>query len=366
MSHQLFPPFSIEDTTMKIVKYIISVVVILFCFALGSELYQAHLQNFSNQFFYIEIDAEDRETVYGAIMAAAERCGEKVFAVERRDLDAYHSELVVYANEGMQKKLVAQQDIIQGDAGSLFSGRTEVLYRPFEEVVSDPDVIRYYFTGSKEAVSSIRQYINSIMATSYLHKEVVTGSEWLVYLIWSLSFGFILLMTWLDIQYNKKSDFLRLSMGSSVGAMVAGKILADVLVNGSIALLVYLLLKGKIFVGYKLDFALMAFFAFNIINSCLYTTLFRSDYKEIMYGANINGKLLANTYLLKAMTLILLVISLAFNFTTILKNAEGLKAYKVIDQMTGYSTLSFMPQGAQKVDMESMERAEKLKSQMYL
>ena len=58
---------------MKIVKYIISVVVILFCFALGSELYQAHLQNFSNQFFYIEIDAEDRETVYGAIMAAAER-----------------------------------------------------------------------------------------------------------------------------------------------------------------------------------------------------------------------------------------------------------------------------------------------------
>ncbi len=366
MSHQLLPPFSIEDATMKIAKYIISVVVILFCFALGSELYQAHLQNFSNRFFYIEIDAEDREAVYGTIIAATEKYGEKVFAVERRDLDAYHSELVVYAAEDMQENLVAQQDITQGDAGSLFSGRTEVLYRPFEEVVSHSNVIRYYFTGSKEAVSFIRQYINSIMATSYLHKETVTGSEWLVYLIWGLSLGFILLMTWLDIQYSKKSDFLRLSMGSSVGAMVAGKILVDILVNGSIALLIYLLLKGKIFVGYKLDFALVAFIAFNIINSCLYTTLFRSDYKEIMYGANINGKLLANTYLLKAMTLILLVISLAFNFTTILKNAEGLKAYKVIDQMTGYSTLSFTPKGAQRAGMESMERREKLKSQMYL
>lgn len=107
---------------MKIAKYIISVVVILFCFALGSELYQAHLQNFSNRFFYIEIDAEDREAVYGVIMAATEKYGEKVFAVERRDLDAYHSELVVYADEDMQENLVAQQDIIAGDAGSLFSG----------------------------------------------------------------------------------------------------------------------------------------------------------------------------------------------------------------------------------------------------
>ena len=104
---------------MKIAKYIISVVVILFCFALGSELYQAHLQNFSNRFFYIEIDAEDREAVYGTIIAATEKCGKKVFAVERRDLDAYHSELVVYADEDMQENQVAQQDLTRSPVSAL-------------------------------------------------------------------------------------------------------------------------------------------------------------------------------------------------------------------------------------------------------
>ena len=348
---------------MKVVKYIISVVVILFCFTLGSELYQSHLQTFSNQFYFIDIESKDREAVYDAIVSATDKFNEEVFAIERKDIDTYHSEIVVYATEKMKDNLIAQQNIVECDASSVFSGETKILYRPFDEVISNYGVIRYYFTGSKDVVSSIRQYINSFVATSYIHKEAVNGNESLVYFVWALSFGFILLMTWLDIQYSRKSDFLKLSMGSSATTIVVKNILADVLVNFFTALVVYLILKNKIFVGYKLDFALVVFLIFNIINSCLYISLFRSNYKEIIYGANINGKLLANTYLLKAMTMIMLVISLTCNFTALFENADGLKPYDTIDKLTDYSTISVTPNDETKSDIESVE---KLKSRMFM
>lgn len=348
---------------MKIVKYVISVVVFLFCFTLGSELYQSHLQTFTNQFYFIDIEFEDREAIYNAVVSATDKYKEDVFAVERRDIDTYNTEIVVYTTAAMKEHLIAQQNVIECNASSIFSGETKISYQPFDEVVSNHSVIRYYFTGSKEVVSSIRQYINSFMATSYIHKEAMTGSESLIYFVWALSFGFVLLMTWLDIQYSRKSDFLKLSMGSSAVGIVTKNILLDVLVNSSTMLTVYLILRNKIFVDYKYNFVVLAFLIFNIVNSCLYLTLFRSNYKEIIYGANINGKLLANTYLLKAMTMIMLVISLACNITAIYENADGLKPYHTIDKLSDYSTISITPGNEIKSDIENTER---LKSRMFM
>ena len=45
---------------MKCVKFVITALLALFCFVMSSELYQLHLQMFSNQYFYIDIENEDR------------------------------------------------------------------------------------------------------------------------------------------------------------------------------------------------------------------------------------------------------------------------------------------------------------------
>ncbi len=348
---------------MKVVKYIISVMALLLCFTLSSELYQFYLQTFSHQFFFFEIASENRREVYDTIIAATERYNENVFAFERRNVDAFHSEIVIFANEEMKNQLVTRQNVCEGNARSFFSGDTNVIYRPFEAMISEGSGIRYYFTGSKEAVGSIRQYIYSRMATSYIHKEPAVGSGYLIYALWILLAGFMLLMTWWNIQFSRKSDFLKLSMGSSASAIVVKNIFTDILVNFASALALYLILKNKIFIEYQLNYVFFVFCLFNLVNSCLYLSLFRASYKEIIYGAHINGKLLANTYLLKAITLILLVISLACNFTLIAENASGLKTYKTIDRLTDYATVSVTPTPEIKSDMESTE---KLKSEMFL
>lgn len=89
---------------MKTVKYVLTVVVIMFCFTFSSELYQSHLQTFSNQFYFIDIENEDRSAVCSAVISAAEVYGEDVFAIERKDIDALHSQIKIYSTSDSWKK----------------------------------------------------------------------------------------------------------------------------------------------------------------------------------------------------------------------------------------------------------------------
>ncbi|MBQ7926739.1 MAG: hypothetical protein IJ335_10675 [Lachnospiraceae bacterium] len=348
---------------MKMIKYVISVVIIFLCFILSSELYQSYMQTFSNQFYFIEIDNDEREALYSVVKSSTGKYKEDVFAIERKDVDAFYSKIIIYTTDEMKNSYFKEHDITEGIKNSLFSGSTEIEFRPFEEIINHESITRFYFTGSKDVVSSIRKYINTQMATSYIHKEDIRGSEIIVYSIWLISFGFILLLTWLDIQFNKKSDFLKISMGSSVGKIIRENSISDLSVTATIFCFAYFVLKEKIFTCYRFDFACLVMISFMILNSLLYVSLLKYDYKEIIYGANINGKLLANTYLLKAAVLILLVISLSCNFTIIFENVSMLQPYNKVDKLSHYNSLMVTPT---RDVLEDARGTKKLMTQLFL
>lgn len=348
---------------IKYVKFSLTVIIVLFCFIITGEIFQLHLQTFQQQYFYIDIENDDTDAVLSIVTSAAEKYGEHVFAVERNDIDVFHSVLTIYADESTQDFLLSEQDIKSGETDSFFSGSTEIIILPFEDIVNDSSVSRYYFTGSKDTVSSIRQTIYSQIATSYIHKEGYSIIEMLAYGIWIVSFLFILLLTWLDIQFSRKSDFLRISVGSSISNMILKKILIDVIFNVAVFVVAYIFLRDKIFLEYKQSFVCIALFTFLVLNSLLYTTLLNVDYKEVMYGANINIRLLANTYLLQAVVIILLVVSLSFNLTAIMESAEELAPYDTIEQMEGYVTLSLAPTSESLNNEDELVR---LESDIYL
>lgn len=348
---------------MKCVKFVITALLALFCFVMSSELYQLHLQMFSNQYFYIDIENEDRGQVCSIVASAAKKYNEYVFAIERQNVDAFHSRITIYADEDTRNILSREQNIAEGEASSFFSGSTEVVLLPFSDVVNDESVVRYFFTGSKDTVSSIRQNIYSQVATSYIHKDSVSVADKLIYGIWIILFGLILLLTWADMQFSKKSDFLKISMGSSVGKMIFGKILVDIVFNVAIFGAVYAILQSRLFLSYKLNFALYALLIFFVLNSLLHLTLLKVDYKEVIYGANINGKLLANAYLLQAIVVILMVVSLSSNLVAIRENEKELAPYNTIEQLDGYTSLSITPiEGG----LQSSESVVELEASIYL
>lgn len=345
---------------MKYVKFFITLIIILFCFTLNSELYQSHLQSFSNQYYYIEIENDDRDFTCSLAESTAKKYNQNVFCVERKNIDAFHSEVTVYASPNTEKKVLVDENIVQIIAGSVFSGTTKITIRPFEDVANNSNITRYYFTGSKDSVVSIRQHINENMSTSYVHKENVSIIEPLTYAIWLISYVFLLLLTWMDIQFGKKACFLKVSMGSSIDGILFKNIVIDLVVYSSFFAAVFFGLKNTFFVSYKLKFVCLSFLVFMLLNSVLYFSLKKRNYKEIMYGANISSKLLSNTYIIKALVMVMLIVSLSFNAIMVKKDVEGLLSYKAIENLDGYNTLSVTLKNSQlDNDVDAYEQLEK-------
>lgn len=80
-------------------------------------------------------------------------CGKKyneyVFAIERQNVDTFHSRITIYADADTRNILSREQDVVEGEASSFFSGSTEVVLLSFSDVVNDGSVVRYYLQARK-------------------------------------------------------------------------------------------------------------------------------------------------------------------------------------------------------------------------
>ena len=328
---------------MKKAKWIISIFIFLLCFILGSELYQNYLGTFSNQFFYFDVSVvDDRSDLYELLTQSAAEQEMGVFSVDRTTLNSRQATITIYSTD-TTRAILDEQCVFEGEKRSLFSGTTDICVQDFSGIINDRSIVRYYFTGTKEQVTALRDTVYNTYATSYIHRENTTGLEWLIGAVWTVSLLFLLLLTWLDIQFQKKEIFLRLSLGSSVWQIIGKNVLADTAVFAGIFALTYCVLGNYVFLGYGLPVAFIAMIAFGGLNALLYLSLLNYDYKQILYGANINERTLSNSYVLKAITMIVAIASLSVNVTLISENGRYLGYYKDINQYADYGLLHVSP-----------------------
>jgi len=328
---------------VKASKWIISIFIILLCFILGSELYQNYLETFSNQFFYFDISVvDDRSNLHELLTKKATEYKMGIFSVVRTTYNARQAAITIYSTD-TAKTVLEEQYVFEGGKQSLFSGTTDIRIQDFSEIITDHSIVRYYFTGTKEQVTALRDTIYNTYATSYIHRENTTGLEWLIGAVWAVSFLFLLLLSWLDIQFQKKEIFLRLSLGSSVWQIIGKNVLADTAIFAGVFALTYHVLDNYVFLGYGFSVALVALIAFCVLNALLYLTLLKYDYKQILYGANINERTLSNSYVLKAVTMIVAIASLSVNVALISENGRYLGYYKDINQYATYGLLHVSP-----------------------
>ena len=122
---------------MRQIKYILTLLLLLFSFALSGELYQSHLQNFTNDFYYIDIDKKDIDEVYSVLITVTEKYNVEVFTIDRNDITAYSTELTIYTTSTSRGILKNKCDITEGEFKSLVSGTTNVRICSLEEIKND-------------------------------------------------------------------------------------------------------------------------------------------------------------------------------------------------------------------------------------
>lgn len=325
---------------MKKVKYILSIFIILICFILGGELFQNYVGSFSNQFYYFDLyNIDNREEVFRLLSEISDENDVGIFTVNNQTIDTLNYKSDIMLAEKASSILKSKYNISPGRYDSFFSGTTDITFSDFSEIINDSSIERYYFTGSIEQVRNIRNKVYDDFATSYVHKENIVGNEWLINVIWIISCLLLLLLTWLDIQFQKKENFILISLGVSQKRLLLKNIIFDLLSMGIIFLIIYFSLSRFIYVGYGLKYIIIIFGAFLLVNGLLFLNLLGYDYKKVLYGANLNHSTLSNCYVLKAFSMIVATASLAVNISLITENANNLSLYKTIDKFDNYGFL---------------------------
>lgn len=325
---------------MKKLKIIVSILLLVLVVVLSGELYQQYLENFTNQFYYFSADDEgNRNDLLTQIISSCQENSIDVFAYKSSVLSPRKNTITIYTTKTMEQCFNEEYNISEGRHSSLFSGDTNIIFEDFMDCL-DGNIDSFYFSGTMDEVLSVKSDVSENFSISYVHSDSKVGNEWLVYVIWCVAFVVILLLTWFDIEFSKKEMFIRFSMGASRRKMVLKNILSDSVILAVIFFSVRFIYESQFHVCYSKAVVSVIFGVFLLFNAAIHCTLFGSNYKQIIYGANISTKMLSNCYVLKALSLIVAILSLSVNIQLISSNFKYMQMYNYIDQYEDYSFLS--------------------------
>lgn len=340
---------------MKKIKWLIGAFIIMLCFIMNSEMYQNYVVNFTNGFYYLDIETEEnRDLLTNVLQEAVSEFDAGIFAVKRHTGASRSFEYEIFADKDVYEHISEKYDIREGEYYSFFSGTTEIINRDFSAISERPEVTRFYFFADSDDMDRIFNYVNKTFATSFIHTETTTGFVWIINSIWVIVFMFLLLLTWFGIQFDKKKSFVRISLGASRIQIAVKAMLLDILIFSLEFILSFLILRNIIYVEYRFTETVFAFLLFLIANCFMNLALLKYRYKEILYGANLNESLLSNCYLMKAVTMIMAIASISINIPLIVENGERLGFYNAIEKFDDYSFPDYVVNGGVYEDTEDI------------
>lgn len=338
---------------MKKVKYIISFFLLSLSLILNCELYQSYLESCTINFYYIMAEYlptdECEVNVCQAIKNKSNEYNVKPFAITKDVKSAFTSEITIYAENETAKALKDEYGIFQGEFKSIFSGKTTVNIKSMDEFTADENVPwrNFYFVGEIENIVNLRENIED---DGYFVSDSVLGEErninqYAVIGVWVLVCVVLFLLTMLDIQFQKKENFVRISLGKAAGKLIIKNIIADLTVLVLMFMLIKFVLSLFAYTGYKSKLTFLLFAVTLVLNSLLYLSMLNYNYKQVLYGANIKNGLLSNCYVIKAISMMITVAVFSANITLLYENISLLSQYHKVDTFKNYQFVNIAQYG---------------------
>lgn len=305
-------------------------------------MFQNYLNSFNDNMYYFDVVSSgmnEKEQLLKLIQKTVKENDAEVFCIDKNTLNKYNVDITIYTSAQSDNWLNKKQ-INTGTYKSFFSGTTNIEISEFDNLINKPDIETYYLTCNMKTARDIRNAVNAQYASSYVHKTNSYSIEWILPSIYIICEVFILILTWLDIQFQKKENFVLISLGKTRSKILLKNILLDIVFFTAVTAIIYFILNKFIYVQYMQQFAILIFIVFIIINSSLYLSILSFDFKQVLYGANIKPGILSNSYVLKAVIMFLTIILLSSNTLLIAENGNYIQQYKTIQE--NFSSYSFL------------------------
>ena len=160
---------------LKKIKFAVCVFLLLFCLALGGELYQVYLDSFTDGVYYFSSSRmvydtdSDIQKKKEKITALSEKNNCMVFCAEKNLIGASSAEITVYTpDKATEEEVKKRLSIAPGEYKSLFSGITTVYFKDFYEA---SDNMYFYFFNSKKRNYFITFFFYLCKCKSILRKQ---------------------------------------------------------------------------------------------------------------------------------------------------------------------------------------------------
>lgn len=318
----------------------------LLSFIFSGEFFQYYLNTYTSQFSYIDITENEMNSqaeIQNNIYHLAEKYNIEVLQTERKNGSGRATSLTVYSTDEAFEKLKTEYSVSPNIYKALFSGTTKVDFADFKDKKLLGETERYYFIGEQRQIQSIRENIKNDYACSFIKNETEHAYPYLVLLIWAVVGVLFLILTWLDIHFQKKENFVLISLGKPIRQIILKNVFIDFLAFYLIFSVLFALLGRFVYLGYEIKNIVLLCAAVLFLNALLYLTLFKMNYKEVLYGANLNERIISDGYVLKSISMILTVVVLSCNAMLISANFKELKRIKRLRNVENYSFLELNP-----------------------
>ncbi len=301
---------------MKLAKWIICLVLFIVCFIGTNEMYQRYVTSLSDSCYYIYKDLTGDSTQFlSEASAAGSENDVAVFCMRRMADTSGNTVIKIYTNDDGISQLT-EKHVHEGVYESFLTGKCSILIEGFEEI---PDIgatgegAIVYLLGGKEDVSRVKEELEKDHDISRLYVPNGINSVTMIITIWGIAFCLLILLTWYDIQFNKKKNLVCIVLGASSVRLAVRNIIEDAAAFDTIFAALYFVGRSFTEVTFGQNYVMAMFAAFMLSNSLLYVLTARPDYKKVLLNAAINNKLMSGCFVIKTVISIAIIILLSLN-----------------------------------------------------
>lgn len=332
---------------LKIIKYIVSVVVLCMVFIFVGELYSSYILGFQSNYTYTYLLAKDSVTnqeMLFDIETAAKAHNVGVFVVDQTSNDNYSFNLDVYALEGTREQIEKYSNLSLLEAESVILGKTTIRFHALSEVDDISKYKLFYMTGEENNIVEFKRSLVEKYGGGF-PKKGVTNRETVFNLtvVWSMIFALLLFMTLYETALQKKEAMVKIILGERISRIVLQNILMDAAVYSFMFIGLMGILKSFTNVLFFQSLSWTCLVIFLIINSLIFTTLLFTNYKQDLATKQKAKAVLKMAYVYKACSIVLTVLIMAGFMSFIFEGIQYYRQKEFFEQRQSYKYVSISP-----------------------
>ncbi len=325
---------------VKQFKFLITAIVMSICLILPGEMFALYIGNFTGGMYYINMFLPDNVTAQEMnekIYKKAENNNIIIFSNDPTTLNTFEFETNVYVGANAAEYLEDNCYVKEGVFESLLSGKTSVHIHPLSERPVSTNAT-YYMIGNEDDMYSFRDAMDGYGCTLPKCNSVGELKELrLLYAAaWTMLILLCLILTLYECAYQKKENFVRMTLGENVTSYIYKGIAYDSLFFTVLFIIVTAICRSVTKTSFFFNISCLALLIMLIINALGYLKLRPKSVASLSGYEKTSSKMLTVNYLLKYVCVIMTCIVISSNVACIFECIDYYRQKDFFEERSDY------------------------------